>query len=516
VFALFLWNAAFFYLPGQGFTYLIQFGDKLHSIYLPQLKAVSHYEMPNSMGYDSQYYAQLAIDPNIADPRLRTSVDGLAYRARRILFPALAYVAGGGDTARVLDAFALENMVAWLALAFLLLKWFPPDSWGNCLRWAAVLFSFGLTFSVARALLDGPSLLLIALGMAAVEAGRPWLAALVLGIAGLGKETNVLAAAALPGPEERSARGVARWMGRAAVVVAPLILWIACIGIWVGKEKDLGDARNFALPFQALAEKLQQSVSQLIAEGPSSLARFDLLVMAGLLAQFFFFVLRIRWNDPWWRLGASYAALMAVLGDAVWENYPTAAARVLLPMTLAFNVLVPRGRRWVALLVLGNLGVLASSDIFKPPGRESYVVRGDNALCVNPKDGRAIEVRYDETRWWRPERNRWEFWRWSKGDATITIHNPQPFTVRARVRFLVRSADVRDAIVLEGERVLWRATLPPKQNIDAALPALELPPGDTVLSFRSDRTAAFPGGNDPRRLSFSVRNFEVDVDSRAP
>lgn len=514
VFGLFAWNAAFFYLPGQGFTYLIQFGDKLHAIYMPRLKAVSHYEMPNSMGYDSQYYAEIALHPVPSDPELKSAVDGLPYRARRILFPAVAWVAGGGEPSRVLNAFALENMVCWFLLAALLLRWLPPVSWGNCLRWAAILFSFGLTFSVARALLDGPSLFLIAASMALIESNRPWLGALLLGITGLGKETNVLAGAAMRLPEDGRPRTWMSWLGRAALVVLPLLLWMLCLRFWVGRGEDLGDARNFAPPFKALAEKMQQSVSQLLAEGTPSLARFDLLVVAGLLAQFFFFAFRIRWRDPWWRLGAAYAVLMVFLGDAVWENYPSAAARVLLPMTLAFNLLVPKGRWWALLLVVGNLGIIGSSDIFKPPGRESYIVSGPSALRINPTDGRSVEAVYSETTWWHPERSRWEFWRWAKGDATITLHNPQPFTLAAHVHFRARSADEREARVLLGGKVLWHAILPPKQNIEASLGQLELPPGDTVLSFTSDRQAAFPGNNDPRRLSFSVRDFEIDLDGR--
>ena len=41
---------AFFYLPGQGFTYLIQFGTMEHARYIPEVKAVDHYEMPDSPG----------------------------------------------------------------------------------------------------------------------------------------------------------------------------------------------------------------------------------------------------------------------------------------------------------------------------------------------------------------------------------------------------------------------------------------------------------------------------------
>jgi hypothetical protein len=397
VVAVFAWNAAFFYLPEQGFTYLIQFGEKMHRIYLPEIKAMNHYEVPNSVGYDSQYYAEIALRPNPRDPVLRKSVDGLPYRARRILFPALAWLIGGGDPARVLNVFALENVVCWFLLAALLLRWLPPVNWGNCLRWAAVLFSFGLIFSVARALLDGPSLVLIAAAMALAESKRPWLSAAVLGLAGLGKDTNVLAAAGMRLPERTDEKAWGSWIARCALVLLPLSAWMFCLRAWLGRADDLGDARNFAPPFAALAQKLADTVSQLMAEGYLSLAKYDLLVMAGLLAQFFFFAFRRRWRDPWWRLGAAYAVLMVFLGTAVWESYPSAAARVLLPMTLAFNITVPRRRWWPVLLLVGNLGVLASADIFKPPGRESFVVEGANSLRINPKDGSKVEAIYGES-----------------------------------------------------------------------------------------------------------------------
>lgn len=514
VVAAFAWNAAFFYLPEQGFTYLIQFGEKMHRIYLPEIKAVNHYEMPNSVGYDSQYYAEMALRPNPADPLLRRSVDGLPYRARRILFPALAWLVGGGDPARVLNVFALENVVCWFLLAALLFRWLPPVSWGNCLRWAAVLLSFGLIFSVARALLDGPSLVLIAAGMALAESRRPWLSAAVLGLAGLGKDTNVLAAAGMRLPERTDERAWGSWIARCALVLLPLAAWMLCLRAWLGRAEDMGDSRNFAPPFTALVQKLEDSVAQLMAEGYPSLAKYDLLVMAGLLAQFFFFAFRRRWRDPWWRLGAAYAVLMVFLGTAVWENYPSAAARVLLPMTLAFNITVPRRRWWPVLLLVGNLGILASADIFKPPGRESFVVQGANSLRINPKDGSKVEAIYGAKNWWRPEKSRWEFWRWSMGDSSITIRNPQPFALVAGLRFRLRSVDERAAIISLGKTVLWSGMLPPGDAVRARIDGIELAPGDTVLEFRSDRPAAFPGNNDPRRLSFSVRGFEIDVERR--
>ncbi len=113
-------------------------------------KAVNHYEMPDSPGYDSQWYSQIAVRPHLSDPGLAKAVDSLPYRARRILFLWTAWLAGGGNPPGCMNVYALQNIVCWFILAALLLRWFPPVTWGNCLRWAAMLFSFGLIFSVQR------------------------------------------------------------------------------------------------------------------------------------------------------------------------------------------------------------------------------------------------------------------------------------------------------------------------------------------------------------------------------
>jgi hypothetical protein len=514
---LFGWYVSQFYLPGQGFSYFIQYGQRLHARYLPEVKAVNHYEMPDSTGYDSQWYSQIAIRPHLRDAELGKAVDSLPYRARRILFLWTAWLFGGGDPARVMNVYALQNVACWFILAPLLFRWFPPVTWGNCGRWAAVLFSFGLIFSVKGALLDGPSLLLIAIGMALVETRHPWLGATVIGAAGLGKDTSILSGAGLPLPDSGRPRTWLAWTAQLVVVVLPLAAWVLCLRLWLGKGDDVG-ARNFGLPFAGLCEKLEQTASQLIAGGyPSIISRYDLCVLVGLLAQFFFFAFRQRWHDPWWRIGVSYAALMAFLGDAVCENYPSAAGRVLLPMTLAFNVAVPRGRKWIVLLLLGNLGVVASADIFKPPGRESYVVEGPRSLRINPKDSRVVEAIYDPHRWYPPEKPRWstwEFFRWNMGDGTVTIRNPQPFPLVAVVTFRFRAADQRAAIVTRAGKVLWQGMLQPAEVRRVSLGEIELPPGDTVLTFGSDRPAAYPGNGDLRRLTFSLRDLEIDLKRR--
>ena len=511
--AVFAWSLSFFYVPGQGFTYLISFGDKHHSRFVPELKAASHVELQDSEGYDAQYYAQIAMHPHLGDPVLAKSVDGILYRARRILGPGLAWVLGGGNPVRALHIFAVENLASWLLLALLLFRWFPPLSWDRVARWGAVLFSFGLIFSVVRALPDGPSLLLLASGMALLEAGRPWLGSWVLGVGGLGKDTSVLGASGLALPGSRSPRDWARWLAQAAMVVLPLALWMGVLRLWLGRGDDIG-GRNFSAPFCGLAVKLLQSVVTFVSDPRGPAERLDLVVMVGLVTQFGFFVLWRRWSDPWWRVGASYAFLMVFLGDAVWEGYPSAGARVLLPMTLAFNILVPKGRRWLALLVIGNLGVLGSVDLLKPPGRESCVIKGPTELRVNPRDGSQVQAIFGLQNWWRPERSRWEYWRWSLGEATVTVRNPQPFPITASLRFRLRSEDRRQAIVARAGAVLWQGSLEPDAVTKVALDGIVLPPGDTVFVFRSDRPGAPVPDRDTRKLSFSLRELVIELTGR--
>jgi len=508
----FLWICSLVYIPGKGFTYLIEFGDRGRADYLPELQAVNHYELPDSSGYDAQHYAQIAMHPRLGDPVLRRAVDNLPYRARRILFCLTAYVLAGGQAVRALHIYAVQNIACWLLLAALLLRWFPPNRWDNWVRWVGILFSFGLCVSVRGSLVDGPSLLFIAAGMALAECGWPWLAAAVLGAAGLGRETNVLAAGVFA-PAANSRRGWWLAIARGALVVLPLAVWLWILWRWLGDAGGAG-ARNFSAPFAGYARKWIE-VWRIVTTGREGMAWGSVLVQTALTAQALFFFLRPRWSEPWWRVGAAYAVLMIFLGDAVWEGYPGAASRVLLPMALGFNILVPRGRAWFVVLLMGNLSVLVSHDALPLPGRESCVVEGPRALRIVSDSGRVVEAVFDQ-QWYQPEKSWLEYWRWSRGPATVTFRNPHPFAVVADIRLGLRAADERGVGVWEAGRCLWQGKLARSQLRRVAIRAVRLNPGDTVWQFTTDRPSFVPGNGDARPLTFSLRDLEIDLLGRAP
>jgi hypothetical protein len=183
-------------------------------------------------------------------------------------------------------------------------------------------------------------------------------------------------------------------------------------------------------------------------------------------------------------------------------------------MTLAFNILVPRRGWWPLLLIIGNLGVLSSTEIYKPPTRDSFVVEGPRSLRMHPKDNYVVEAVFGPVNWYSPERSKWGFWRWSQGDATVTLRNPQPFTIVSHVSFAFGAVGERQAIVSLAGKIVWQGKLDPFGITSADIGEIDLPPGDTVLTFKSDRPGESPGGRDRRNLTFSLRDLEIDLERR--
>ncbi len=496
---IFLWCVAQFFHPDTGFSSLISIGDLLNETKVTALRQVPHHVYEGSPGYDGAYYVQLALYPTLDNPELRKAIDNLPYRARRILFSWAAWTLGLGQPAWIVQAHALLNVLCWLALAWVLLGWFPPTSWENLLRWAAVMFSHGVCMSVRHSLVDAPSLLFVALALRWLEDGRGMAGGVTLALAGLGKETGLLASAGV-NVELSSPRTWLRALVAVALIALPLLLWMGYVRWKFGPADDPG-LGNFTLPFAGYAEKIGVAWRDATARSASSLHWATLATIVALAVQWGFLVLRWRPAERWWRVGVAFAVMMTFLSTPVWEGYPGAATRVLLPMTLAFNILVPRGVRWLPLLLVGNLTVAASVFEFSPP-HEFYVVRGEGvaraALRVKPGTG-----------WHGPERHLDQQWRWSMGRAELRLTNASAQALRvvllARVSAVGEARAVR---VAAGERLLWGEKI-------AGTPVelrfgLELPPGETVLVFSTDRPAE-KVGTDPRALAFRVVNLEVVV-----
>jgi len=364
-----------YYHRNTGFTELIDFGDQFYHRTIPAAREAPHVARADSWGYDGQFYAQLALEPLLRDRALDQALDYPPYRARRILFSWTAFVIGLGRPAWILKVFAVQNIVAWLALAGLLTIWIPPVRLRNVVPWTGCLFGAGMMFSVRLALLEGPGLLVVTLAILAHERSRHWLATVLMGLSGLGRETNMIGSGLLV---ERMPRSRKAWLdvaAKAAVVVLPFMLWALYVHS-VYPELPYSKQANFSLPLAGYLQKWSATVGEISRLGWTKTgARFECLMLIGLTTQAIFLAIRRDWTSAWWRMAVPYCVLFLVTSYIVWEGEPSAAPRVLLPMSFAFNILIARlpGRWFWPLAVLGNLSVLSGIDQIKLPGISNLI-----------------------------------------------------------------------------------------------------------------------------------------------
>jgi hypothetical protein len=295
---------------------------------------------------------------------------------------------------------------------------------------------------------------------------------------------------------------------RGLLVAVPLVLWMFYLSLKLGPVMDPG-IRNFNWSFVAYVHKWRQALADLPDIGwPNFGPLWSLFLLISLSVQFLFLVLRPQWEKAWWRVGLSFVVLMVVLGDAVWEGYPGAASRVLLPMQLAFNVLVPLGRGWRIVLIAGNLTLFASFFELQPPSIEGYVLGGNSSL-FSTASGKAMSLEYTDG-WYGSEGTRSFFWCWTKGNAGQKIQNPHAFPVKARLKFSMFTAGRRSVQLKLNREEIWESTLGENQLVTVSLSALRLKPGTNVLEWQTDVPPVVVS-SDPRELAFVVQNLHLDV-----
>jgi hypothetical protein len=351
--AAFLASIARSYHPRTGFTSLILFAS--HDSEVPAMADVPHAH--TRAGYDGQFYAQLALVPLLKDPAIDRALDNPPYRARRILFSWTAYLLGLGRPAWIIQVYALQNVVCWLLLAWLLCRWLPPDTPRLLALWAACLFSQGMLASVRLALTDGPSLLVLACAAAAMERGRTVVGGAILGCAGLARETNLLGLSMIGWPRRRRAWLLA--VVAVAIAVIPLLIWQDYL--WsIYRSRSFANQNLLAPPLTNLLRKWQYSFSGIGRSGLSSAYMASLLAAVAVTTHAIFIVVHRRYDHVWWRLAAPFVLLMCVLDWPAWGGTPGAITRVLLPLTVGFNVLLRQVEsRWFWVwYVLGNAGVV--------------------------------------------------------------------------------------------------------------------------------------------------------------
>lgn len=341
--------------PQTGFTSLIRFGETWQDRRHTALQGLPLVTIPDSSGYDGQFYAQIALDPLLQSGELEKVIDAPPYRARRILVPALAAILGVGQAWWVVQIYSLINVFCWFTLGSLLYRQIGNLDGLAFARWSGCMLSMGVLDSVRQSLVDLPALLLLALAI--TKYARPKISVSWLGLAGLAKETSLLGAVALqfdhtvrPFPWRR--------VGVSLLVASlPLGLWWLYVRQHLPGTSGQEGLGNFTWPLYGLLIQAKHSLGELVLGNFDGRHSFGLIALVGLLVQAWSLWSNRQLSNPWWRVGAAYSLLFLVLGSWVWSGY-WAVCRAVLPMTIAFNLLLPASSRFWPVWIIGNLTIL--------------------------------------------------------------------------------------------------------------------------------------------------------------
>jgi hypothetical protein len=277
------------------------------------------------------------------------------------------------------------------------------------------------------------------------------------------------------------------------------LCWVAALRVHYDAA---GGLRNFDVPFAAIAAKVRELHGVWSRHGFDGTVRRGLWAVVSLALQAGFLLLRPRPRDAVWRVGAAFALLWCFLGEAVWEGGLSAAPRVLLPLTLAFNLLVPGTRAGLILLVAGNLTVLSAADVLKPRPSEQTIF--PHRIGCAYSDG-----------WHGPETEGTRTWRWASGPATMRFANAGSEPREAEISFRLVSVVDRE-VRLRAANIQRIFRVPGGgAGVTVRLPPLRLPPGETPVSFSSDTPPWIEPGGGRRPLAFAVEDLYADVSPAA-
>jgi hypothetical protein len=331
--------------PGHGLTKLLEVGPVFLPRALPQFQAL-HPVTTHRDGYDGQFYAQVAIDPSLRNPRLEHALDVPEYRSRRILIPALAWLLGGGQPSAIVAAYILLTVAAWYVLLWLLLRFERPETIQDWLCVAATMLTTGALASLQRSLTDLPAATLLV--GAAVLAGRS--RTILMALAVLTRETCAICAWAPVVDFRKTPHSFWRGAAHIGAIILPFLAW--AIYVRSRFQKHFYGQHNFAWPFEGwIYGPLLALVHGHRAAGFAGLS---------LLAELAYLIWPPRLDSFYWRVAISFGIASCFLSDEPLGS-DVSFTRDLLPMTIGFNTLLMRESpaKFSFWFVAGNIGLFS-------------------------------------------------------------------------------------------------------------------------------------------------------------
>jgi hypothetical protein len=148
-----------------------------------------------------------------------------------------------------------------------------------------------------------------------------------------------------------------RAVAAAGLALLPLLVWYDYLRS-IYRSTTLVGTNQLMWPGTGLAKPWSQTLRGVTANGVMSSDALALCILLSLGAQALYVFVQRGYEEPWWRVGVAYAVLMLLLDHVLANPVTGAITRVLLPMTIAFNILLARRdapRHFWPWMLLGNL-----------------------------------------------------------------------------------------------------------------------------------------------------------------
>ncbi|MDB6093831.1 MAG: hypothetical protein JWM32_1393 [Verrucomicrobia bacterium] len=136
---------------------------------------------------------------------------------------------------------------------------------------------------------------------------------------------------------------------------------------------------------------------------------------------------------------------------------------------------------------------------------------GRSFSLLNTHSPYFLRLKLDEG-WYQLERipRVFQRWRWSKGDATLLVENPQAGPREVTLRLLMRTLEKREIQVWR-DKTLWGTVTVGETLGERTIPGILLPPGESTLELRSSILPTEGNARDARKLGFAVYAIELEV-----
>lgn len=287
--------------------------------------------LTESAGYDGQFYYRLALDPlTRKQTDFGIEIDNPRYRQQRILYPLLAWLFSFGSPPLVANALILVNFLALVTIGYVA-GLFAKNSHRHALWGLAFSLYPGFLLSLSRDLAEITEAALVLAGLVFVAQKRNSLAAALLSLAILAKETALLTAVSLLAQR--------KYWRLTLLPVVTFAGWQLILNEWWGDSLQTSIGINFGWPLLGILQGFTLANDE---------TRW--LIEVSLLAVFFGCVLfSLQTSDAERHLKVAWAlyfGLMLLLTKHVWlEDW--AFLRAATPGFMLGTAVLLKTRTWV-------------------------------------------------------------------------------------------------------------------------------------------------------------------------